>query len=154
MKPIVDFKWMVKYLCVGLLVLGISGCGGSAIKPGRKTGVVTGTITLNDQPLNGGVVCLTDDVDGDTAFGTVGSDGKFSVTYNRGSNVPTGKYHITVSPPPPAVQPTPAELMKNPGKYKVVNTIPVKYRTKTTTDLTAEIKEGTNALNLQMKGKA
>lgn len=142
------------YLLVGLLAVAISGCGGSPLKPGRKTGEVTGTITLNDQPLKGGVVCLTDEADGDTAMGTIGADGKFVVKYRLGTQVPTGKYKITVGPAPLAHQPTPQELMQNREKYNVPNPIPVGYRTPQATSLSAEIKEGTNTLTLAMKGKS
>lgn len=146
----------IRCLCVGLVAIGLSGCGGSSIKAGRKAGQVTGSITLNDQPLTSGVVCLNDEVDGDTALGTIGPDGKFAVKYKLGTQVPTGKYRITVAPAPLAEQPSPDELMKNPAKYKAatVNPIPLKYRGPKTTDLTAEVKEGVNTLTLALTGKS
>jgi hypothetical protein len=143
----------VKFFLMGVIAAAFCGCGDSSLKAGRKTGEVTGTITLNDQPLNGGVVCLIDEVDGDTALGTVGADGKFTVKYRLGAQVPTGKYKITVGPAPSTQAPSPNDLMKNPAKYKTVNPIPVKYRSQQSTDLNADVIAGANTLTLKMTGK-
>lgn len=139
------------YLPVCLTVLFLNGCGPAEIKAGREEGELTGTITLNDKPLTSGVICLNDEDDGDAALGTIGPDGKFTVLYKLSPKIPSGRYKVTVAPAPPATSPSPEELMKNPGKYQAPNPIPEKYRTPVTTDLTVEVLEGQNTVDLKLK---
>lgn len=79
---------------LSLFVLLLTSCGG------RPTGVVSGKITYNGQPVSLGTVAMIAD-NGTVASGMI-SDGKYQI-----ENVPVGSVKITVTvyPPSPMMHP-------------------------------------------------
>jgi hypothetical protein len=87
------------HVCGWLAIVALAGCGGS----GRPSLVkVTGTVTLNGQPLEGALVSFLKETDANDKFkrpasGTTDAQGKFSLgTYNKEDGLPVGKYKIAV----------------------------------------------------------
>jgi hypothetical protein len=85
----------------GLLFL--SGCGGSALPS------VTGTVTLDGQPLDGAqVVFGPDGPGGQVATAVTDSSGRFRMgTYKPEDGVRPGKYRVTITKTAEALEPTP-----------------------------------------------
>lgn len=126
-------------VCVSLL---LSGCGGSKSKP---TGTVSGKVTLNGKPLEGGSIVFFADGTGDSAFGSINKDGTYSLKHGKGTSVPAGHYRVALSPvhaDGPA--PDPKDLMSNPKKYEPNSIIPQKYLDASTSELVADVKAGSN----------
>lgn len=130
------------------LVLTPAGCGGG---DGPEMGRVTGTISLDGQPLTKGVVNFQPVASGNPANGTIGPDGTYSLTtFEPGDGAQVGNYLVTVSvrdekkvqnfipktPPPP------------PKSY-----IPVKYESPKTSELSTQVKPGLNPISFDLKSK-
>jgi hypothetical protein len=74
----------------GLLLL--CGCGGTSFDS------VTGTVTLDGQPVGDAVVVFNPDGGGQVATGLTDSGGKFKMgTLKKGDGVRPGKYRVTVT---------------------------------------------------------
>lgn len=85
---------------LGLLV-SIVGCGGNSGDgfTGER-GSVSGTITLDGQPLvNGCQVLFIADAGGYTAGGVIQDGGKYTLVYGGGSGLPVGDYLVQIAPP-------------------------------------------------------
>lgn len=127
-------------LCGWFLLL--SGCGG-----GLQSSV-TGTVTLDGKPVNRGNVTFIPVKDGVTAYGTIGSDGSYSINTGSNTGVVPGDYIVLVvvnGDIPPAV------AGKAPEPPKPLS--PPKYAIKETSDLKATIKSGSNVVPLNMVSK-
>lgn len=80
----------------------LMGCGGSDF----STADVSGTVTLNGQPVTGGTIMLTPIATGDSklpgkgAAGRVQKDGSFVLTtYEEGDGAIIGKHSLSYIPP-------------------------------------------------------
>lgn len=82
------------FICCMALVL-LAGCGGISDAPDRR--VVTGTVTLDGTPLEGGVIRFRPQPEGPIAAGKI-RDGKYEVT-NKGG-VPLGKQRVEIKGAP------------------------------------------------------
>lgn len=71
-------------LVLGALLLSATGCG--------SKGTVSGTVTYNGSPMNGGTVYLITDK-GVKLQGDIGTDGKYSIT-----RIPPGPAKLSVAP--------------------------------------------------------
>lgn len=118
------------------LLLCLAGCSGES----QPKGVVTGTVTYEGTPVKAGVVNFENSAAGQAAQATI-VDGRFQVEVP----IPPGIYEVSVTPPP-SPPPTPGESTPPPDPAD----IPAKYRTLGTSDLTAEISEGTNELKFEL----
>lgn len=144
--------WVVG-MCLGLAVL--SGCGSS--------GTVSGKITYEGQPLNGGTVTFISSQDGKPYSGPIQSDGSYRV-----EKIPTGKTKITVQvpeppqipdiarksfgPPPGADVPEEAKKMFGLGNTKLVQ-IPKDYADPERSGLSYEVKAGHQTYDIVLKKK-
>lgn len=81
-------------LCI-LISLLLAGCGGVGDAPDRR--IVTGNVTLNGTPLEGGVIRFLPQPSGPIAAGKI-RDGKYEVT-NKGG-VPLGKHKVEIKGTP------------------------------------------------------
>lgn len=79
-----------------LLLVGLAGCG-SATGPGMTA--VSGTVTLNGEPVGPGTVAfIPSDGTGNPATGNVDESGKFQMSVHKpGDGVPPGTYKVTVT---------------------------------------------------------
>ena len=138
---------VLRCLCVVVLAVGLSGCGDtSGLVP------VTGTVTLDDQPLANALVTFYPE--GDTAglggFGMTGPDGKYTLTPTRPGSLPPGEYVIVVSrrlrpdgsPPPPDVPPIESDARE---------TLPRGYTDRATTDQRAKVSKETASYEIKLR---
>jgi hypothetical protein len=121
----------------------LAGCNGK--------GTVSGKVTLNGQPLPGGIVFVTTEAPEAEAFvaapsGRILADGSYTVL-----NVPRGKARVSVVTAPAfgsAMHPT---AVKEPwGPYVP---IPEKYKDATKSPFTLEVKRGAQTFDIAMTGE-
>ncbi len=80
--------------CLGLLLIALTGCGGPTVYP------VSGVVTLDDVPINLGMVEYIPVEPGPAARGQIRSGGAYTLsTYGDDDGVPPGDYVVIVSQP-------------------------------------------------------
>jgi hypothetical protein len=146
---------MRRIITVSIALLLLGGCG-----PQKTTGTVSGTVTYNNQPVNGATLLLypagARADEGKEIPIPVGQDGTFS-----SSNLPPGEYKIVVQanpgdPGPSTRGMTPEQLAKmkeSLDKLKTPATIkyPDKYKQLDRTDLTLTVTPSDQTVNLVLK---
>lgn len=87
---------VAKVLPLVLLAAGAIGCAGESGPPTFK---VSGTVTLDGQPVEGAVISFLDEKGGPyNAVATSGPDGKYELTtFQKGDGAVEGKYNIMVT---------------------------------------------------------
>jgi len=129
------------WIAAALLAIGIAGCGGT------YDSSVSGTVTLDGNPVPRGTVAFIPVASGPPAFGGIESDGSYSVRTGREDGLPTGEYQVTViANEPPAVQQSASGGPPPPGKPIT----PVWYRAKDTSGLKYTVESGDNEINLEL----
>jgi hypothetical protein len=131
-------------LAWALLVVSMFGCGGGNV------GQVSGTISLNGQPVGPGSILFdpTGEENGSrlAAIGQVGADGKYSLVMagNRpGAQV--GKYRVTIRPNAGTLgDEDPVASTKN-------SAIHARYSNADTSGLTADVKPGSQTIDFDLK---
>jgi hypothetical protein len=125
-----------------LLIWGMITCSGCKKSNVGKTVPVSGKVTVAAQPLSKGTVRYVPNAEkGNSskfqAFGTIGSDGKYTLTTDGQGGAPLGWYKVVISTrvPPGADAPKPA---KDAPMEDEVNIDP-KYTKVETTDLFIEV---------------
>jgi hypothetical protein len=137
---------IVRFRAAFLAAVALSaGCAGG--------GSVSGTVTLNDQPLTSGTVTFHPTGDGPLGIATIGPDGRYEIMVGKDRSLPPGDYVVTVEateavssgdwpatkgPPPPPKAPK--------------RITPAKYADKKTTDLRFTVKSGENRIDVPLKG--
>jgi hypothetical protein len=134
-------------VCVVLLAAGLSGCGGAA------GGVaVTGTVTLDEQPLADAVVTFYPE--GETAglggAARTGADGRYTLTAARGGGLPPGEYTVVISrplrpdgtPPPPNVPPIESDARE---------TLPATYSSRDASTLKRTVSKDTKSYDFPLR---
>jgi hypothetical protein len=133
-------------LAVSLLAgcgLMLSGCGSGEVR-----GRISGKVTFQGKPVPEGLVCFDNDDKGIHMSGDLKSDGTYEIITAKGAGLPLGKYQACVRPP---VQPLSTEAVRRSLAPKEYPDIPKKYRDATTSNLSLDVKEGTNQLDIDMK---
>jgi len=124
-------------------LLFLAGCG--------RTGTVTGKVTLNGQPLPGGLVTVTTespDIEANSApsKGRIEPDGTYTVL-----NVPQGKARVTITTAKGFGSAMHPDAVKDPfGPYVP---IPDTYRDVAKTPLALEVTRGKQEYNIAMTGE-
>ncbi len=125
-------------LGTAVMLLVVLGCG----KPGTAPTVpVTGTVTLNGQPVEGVSVGFTPQ-SGRPASDTTDARGKFTLsTFESGDGAVPGTHKVVITEPADEAEPMPgtpeAENWVPPESQ-----VPEEYQDASTTPLTAEVEEG------------
>lgn len=125
-----------------IAILCFAGCGEKPVPHGD----VGGMVTLDGEPVASGSISFIS-ADGKAAASELDADGRYSMR-----KVLTGDYKVLVLPPP----------LPPPGKPGTVKTKgmaefpghPKKYRSDLTTDLKAEVLEGQNEFDFDLKPDA
>jgi len=145
------------YLCLTILAVAtvtISGCTGDDGGYSGATGKVSGTVTLDGNPVAANVSFLNTEM-GYSASGAADSNGSYSLSSKGSSEIPVGKYQVAVTAPP-AKEMTPEEAMEASLKSEdgsvpaVESAIPAKYNSPGGSGLTFEVKEGDNNFEVKM----
>jgi hypothetical protein len=128
---------------LGLSAAGPAGCGSD--RP--KTAVVKGKVTFNGKPVPHGTVLFVPVTPGTSATGEIGPDGTYSLTtFKKGDGALLGKHKVVV-----------VAMDEKPGAppvegYLPPPIVPDKYSSPGTTDLEAEVREGENKMDFDLKG--
>jgi hypothetical protein len=157
--------WTVA-LVVGALILAGCGSGGYS----GPTGTVSGTVTLNGDPVPQGstVVFLSDA--GHTASGQIGAGGSYSLSVvgksGKCSAVPVASYKVFVTPPAKgggvmsedseeyaAMMESSASGEEQPAGESAAEeeVIPAKFQSAATSDLVFEVKKGPNTIDVTLE---
>ena len=148
-------------LAVTALVCG-TGCGGGGGYSG-PVGTVTGSIKLGGKPVPDGTSVTFIGDAGHTASGKVSGGGSYQLSTiandSKSDAIPVGKYRVCVTSPSTAQTMTDAEYDKmmtesasgGAAAKAPPSAIPAKYQTTTTSQLSFEIKEGPNTIDIELK---
>lgn len=140
-------------LCIALsLTLLLPGCGGS---DHAETAPVTGTVTLNGEPLKNGTI-IFQSADSRSAYGKI-TDGQIVevTTYDPNDGAPLGSHKVAIF----AVEEAESAVVANPGELSPTDAnymgggsslIPAQYNNPETSNLTAEIKAGENKVDFPL----
>jgi hypothetical protein len=122
----------------------LAGCGGDPM--GRQA--VSGTVTLNNQPLDQGRIHFAPAGKGPTESGATIENGKYRIPINSGL-VP-GTYKVSIfSYDQKGAKVQSEEVPGDPGNTQFKERIPARYNAKTT--LTAEVKSaGPNVFDFKL----
>ncbi|MCA9014124.1 MAG: hypothetical protein KDA77_02220 [Planctomycetaceae bacterium] len=153
-----------KNIFLAAILLTVStGCGGDTGDGySGERGQVSGTITLDGQPLKEGCQVLFIAQQGSyTAGGAIQADGKYTLTYSDPKGLPTGIYEVQLTPPiePPSTEgQDPTKMAQNiqMGPKKVTGAeknepFPTKYASAATSMLKFDVKAGDNTADFQLK---
>lgn len=127
------------YTVLSGFIFLISGCGG---EPEIPTGQVKGKVSYEGAPVTEGVISFYSSELGVGASADLTEGGLYSIT----DPLKTGKYAVTVLPPPEA-PPQDAIPVSTKKEYK---NIPLIYRDPKKSNLEFEISEGENSFDLNM----
>lgn len=113
------------------------GCGPA----GPPSGTISGTVTLNGQPLSAGVVVFNN-----TAAG-IGADAPLNASgeYRLDTPIPAGPYDVAIQPPP---APPPDQMGQATAQPK--SPIPNKYLDPKTSGLKTTIHAGANTADFAL----
>lgn len=130
-------------LIVAALSMAMIGCNGRVDDATRfgKTGKVKGKVSYSGNAVKEARVQFSSKDTGAAVIGEV-VDGEFVMT----DPVPVGNYKVAVMTPQESAPDS--SVAYKPKEYP---DIPLKYRDDFNTDLTAEVKEGENEFNFDMK---
>ena len=142
---------------LGIAVV-LAGCGDSGdqwTEARPETFPAAGTVTFNDQPVEGATVVLTPVGHENGAVGLTDAEGHFQLrTFEPKDGAVAGDYKVAIrkvevmssgADEPPAVpDPTPAPLKER-------SLLPERYGNAASSGLTASVKEGENALTFELK---
>lgn len=123
----------------------VTGCGES----NPTTGAVTGKVTYKGKPVSNGLIQFVPQGDGNAATGEITPDGTYELTtYVKGDGARPGSYKVSVQ-----VFPTEEEGAGLPGAEFAGKKppIPPKYNSADTSGLSADVKEGENKLDFDLK---
>lgn len=122
-----------------LTIVAITGCGTST--PGLSK--VTGTVTLDGQPLADASVAFNPHISGMSSSGRTDTNGRFTLQFSSKHNgAMVGSYKVMIMK---ERQPADNEKIRDPRQLQL---IPFKYSYDTT--LTAEVKEGSNTIDFPL----
>jgi len=126
----------------GAALVFAAGCSKSDEGPPRHP--ASGTVTLNGEPVASGMVTLVNER-GDVTGAELGAGGAFTIA----DGLEAGSYKVYVVPPPTGMPTDPTA----PKDVEVDVTIPQKFQSVATSELTVEITEGENDLKIAMEGE-
>ena len=132
-------------LVVACMLLAIPGCE----QPAR----VTGLVTLDGEPLTTGVITFNPAAGGPTAYGAIGTDGRYDLRVGAAEGLASGDYVVTVAanasaPAAPPEQPEAGSPDAGPPVLPLVT--PEKYADLDRTPLRATVKGGEQTLEFHL----
>jgi len=123
-----------------------------AVGCGRHAGKVSGRVTLDGQPLTNGVVSFTPVKAGSSAYGTIGSDGRYRLQTGAETGIDPGDYKVTI-----AANATPeqaAAMGIKVGREGIMPLLtPQRYGDVATTPLSATVKSGSQEIDFVVEAE-
>lgn len=138
--------WASCWLAAGLLAI-TSGCSGERLDPEYKP--VTGTVTLDGQPLSDAQVSFVPLGSGSSGTGFTDENGTYQLYYaarRAGAKLGENRVYITKSRPPSSNKGEFARLSEADSEM-----LPVRYNRKT--ELTASVQDKQNVIDFDLKSK-
>ena len=146
-------------LFVGIMILGVTGCGKKEVVPTTPQASVKGTITFAGKaiPMDSSVVFFCSE-EGATAAGKTDSLGKFQlVGATKAAGIPAGRYKVMIRPPEAEVKSISGgdytEMMKKKSTTTAPEPpkdIPVKLMSLETSKLVLEVQSGDNSFEIDL----
>jgi hypothetical protein len=133
----------IRSFCWATAAFLLAGCGGAGDRP--ELGTVSGTVTMDDEPL-ADVWVMFNPTQGRTSMARTDKSGKYELMYlegAEGANLGTHKVVIVT------FNEDEAEELRSATGEPIKEPIPATYNTQTT--LTAEVKEGENVIDFPLK---
>jgi hypothetical protein len=129
------------FLCFVLLLPLAFGCNSSDLVS------VKGKVTYNTKPVSSGTITFVSD-DNASAYGDLKADGSYELMTNvPGDGAMPGSYKVIVV----AMQDQ-ANLLPEQRSPLPAPTVPIKYTSLATTDLTARVEKKDNVINFDLTG--
>jgi hypothetical protein len=122
------------------IAASLTGCGS------RYDASVKGAITLDGKPLPRGTVKFVPQGSGPAAYGSIDSDGSYSIMTGREKGLPIGDYIVTVVANEPSTQGSNPSLPPAPGKPIT----PQWFRDQAVSPLKYSVKPGKNEIDLDL----
>ena len=128
---------IVMCFILAFVALSTTGCDGDSTS-------VTGTVTLNSEPLTEALIQFTPlDADGRIALAKTSADGTYQLSSSRNiSDVAPGKYRVTI---------TTSDITGEDDRGRVIRSqekVPKKYNSNT--ELTKEVTQGANKIDFEL----
>jgi len=151
------FRGIFSVIAVGRRV----GCSG-----GVPTGAVTGTVTLDGEPLENAMVTFTPVGGGRSTVGTTDASGKYTLSFRGESGALLGEHKVSITSIPETQSDFDSEASSDSDAYtrqatgggaadynsaSTKEVIPEKYNTSTT--LTASVQSGDNVFNFDLESE-
>lgn len=148
---------LIAIVCVSLGTAFTTGCGGMSAP------TVTGTVTMDGQPLPNAQVTFTPTAGGQTAIGKTNSSGKYELYRRDERGTPAGSYEVRVTTIQEPGTATSSDIASDSEDYlsqvagdssrgstkpSTKETIPARYNTQTT--LSFDVEGGTNQIDLEL----
>jgi hypothetical protein len=134
-------------LCVSwFAVVGLSGCDRS----GLDLAPVSGVVTYQGAPVEkAGVIFVPDR--GPFAMGTTDAQGRFTLRTANREGALVGTHRVAISKSQTISTQVPGELLP---RYSTKYSLPAKYASPTTSELTATVSDEENEFKFELTGKA
>lgn len=142
------FTHKLVVLTIGTACLVLSGCGSSdgLPEPAGPKASVKGKLTYAGKPVTTGTLLL-DSGKGFAVAAPVNPDGTFELKGTKGTEFPAGTYTVGISPPNPTTTPVAGGMAPRP----IIEGIPVKFYTASTSGVKVEVAAGKQDLNIDLK---
>ena len=115
------------------------GCGG------QFESDVSGTVTLDGNPLRTGTLTLQPVVGGPLVASGIGEDGTYRIKTGSSTGLPAGEYIVTVQ----SFSEIPSPGM-NDKQLAAISLIPLSYRSKATSGLRVTVEPGANLIPIDL----
>jgi len=91
-------------------IMLLLACGVLVVAGCEQPSIVTGLVTLDGEPLTTGVITFNPKAGGPTAYGAIGTDGRYELRTGAAAGLTAGEYVVTVAAnaAAPAAAPEPA----------------------------------------------
>lgn len=121
------------------------GCGGGTPSDQPELGNVSGIVTLDGKPLEKAMVAFIPEK-GSPSYGTTDADGNYTLSYTADADgAVLGKHSVRITTFREG-----GEDEEGNSTERVPERVPEKYNTKT--ELTADVKAGSNTVDLKLDG--
>jgi len=136
-RPRLGVPRLITFIAVGLVAVGATAY---ILLP--EAGRVSGYVTLDGQPLKGGIVKFHPPAGGDSSHAVIQPDGQFELHTGGEPGLPPGEYVVTVAD---------SEVSGVTAASPPSQEIPAKYTQPETSDLRATLTEGTTVVKFALK---
>lgn len=124
-------------VCIAIALATLSGCG-------ERLPQVTGTVTLDGEPLSGGFVSFQPVEGGAMATAKIAEDGSYTLQTGGKGGVAAGAYGVAIT----AYNTRPSADGQNPPQFSLAS--PKKYNDPATSGFEVEVQPGKNTFDFPL----